>query len=65
MSHITDEEVFGYIVKQWQMENTVDRIMMSLLCLGKPVTREAILLAILVYCDSQSENTTYRAKARE
>lgn len=62
MSHISDEEVYAYIVAKWREENTVDRIMISLICLGKPVTRQAILMAILLYCDSQSENQTYRAK---
>lgn len=63
MAQMSDAEVYTYIVKQWVLEATVDRIMVSLVCLGRPMTKAAILTAILLYCDSQTENKTYKAKA--
>lgn len=61
---MTKDEAIGYIVKQWMGEHTIDRIMVSLICLGAPMTRRAILAVVRRYCDMQSENS-YLCKARK
>jgi hypothetical protein len=60
---MTDAEVYTYIVRQWTMECTVDRIMVSLICMGRPISKTVILAMVRRYVDGQTENRTYRAKA--
>jgi hypothetical protein len=56
---MSKEEAVGYIISQWKMECPVSRIMVSLICLGKPITKASVLAVIKRYCDSQSENASY------
>ena len=58
---MSNDEAIGYIISQWTMECPVSRIMVSLICLGKPITKASVLAVIKRYCDSQSENVSYSA----
>ena len=62
-SNMTKDEAIGYIVKNWMLEHSVDRIMVGLICLGSPMTRRAILSVLKRYCEMQSENA-YLSKAK-
>lgn len=53
---MTAQEAAALIVTRWRLEHTVEAIMMALLMQRVSVTR---------YCDSCTENTTYRAKRAE
>lgn len=61
---MTNQDVVGYIINHWRMESPVSRIVVHMICLGHPLSRETILSVVKRYCDTQSENSTYVTKAK-
>lgn len=61
---MSPQEVATLIISRWRLEHTVEGIMMALLMQRAPMSREEIMMVIRRYCDSCSENATYRAQRR-
>ena len=62
---LTQKEAAERILRAWlhgQDDFNASLMMMLLVCLSVPVTRSDVLSVVRAYCDSQSENHTYRKK---
>ena len=49
-------EVAEFVITRWRCEASVQAIMMQLICLGNPITKDKILAAIKIYVDMNTEN---------
>lgn len=61
---LTQRQAQTLIVQRWQLDHSVDAIMVALVMLGVPVKRRDILATIKRYVDQQTENQTYHGGAR-
>lgn len=61
---MSPQEVATFIITRWRIEHTIEAIMMALLMQRAPMSKQAILAVIRRYCDSCSENATYKASSR-
>lgn len=57
---LSPQQVASLIVCRWQLDHSVDAIMVALVMLGRPMKRREILEVIRRYVESNSENPTYR-----
>lgn len=57
---LSAQQVASLIVCRWQLDHSIDSILVALVMLGAPMKRKDILSVILRYVENNSENTTYR-----
>jgi hypothetical protein len=53
-----------FIINRWRVEHTLDSIIVALYGAGHPLTKAEVLKVICNYVGENTENMTYRAKAR-
>lgn len=56
------QETAAFIVSRWVADHAPAAIMIQLIMIGPPLKKSEILAIIRQYCDSQSENASYRRK---
>jgi hypothetical protein len=57
---MTGQEIATLVIQRWRLEHSAEAIMVALVMLGTPATKEMVLHVIRRYCDSCSENPTYK-----
>lgn len=62
---MSPQQATRLIVTRWQLDHSVDAIMMALIMSGRPMKRLEILSVIRRYIDNQSENATYKKERKE
>lgn len=53
---MTTDEAAKLIISRWQIGHHTSFIMLSLVMLGFPATKEQVMKSVRIYCDAMTEN---------